>query len=748
MTNETIGNPYVGPRTFTEAQHKLFYGREREASDLCARVLSERLVLFYAQSGAGKSSLINTRLIPQLRKEYGYAVLPVARVSGELPSGVTKVDNVYLFNLMLSLISSGRDPGRFANMQLSQFLAGLSSDDGRQFVYEERVEPAQQAEAPSDSSIPYVLIIDQFEEILTDHPHRWQERETFFRQLDQAMAEDPLLWVVLTLREDYVAALEPYAPLLASRMRARFYMQRMDYNAALKAVTKPAELAGRPFAKDVAEELVKNLCQIRVFGQKGTQAGQYVAPVQLQVVCYQLWEKLKGQPGNEITAQDLEQAGNVDSALADFYELAVANVLQATGVSEIDLRNWFERKLITEAGTRGTQYQGVKDTAGLSNQAVKALESQFLLRTEIRAGGTWYELVHDCFVDPILQSNQRWWQAHALMRDTRVSQTAYADLEIRILARQAQGYPVEITLNHEQEFPRGYLDPESLPLPWVGTAAAEADGERLFQWLLSDVRLKTAWAELRGRCPRRRIRLRIDASAPELHALPWELLRDPGDGSVPQDLAAAVDTPFSRYLAGKWQPGSPILRRPLKVLVVIANPENLESDYSLPAVHFDKEWALLKDATAGLDVQWTLLPQPCTLPNMEKKLREGYRVLHFIGHGGFREKDQKAVLYLADPENRVKLEYDTDIAEMLARQLADTEIREKDKLRLVFLGSCQTATRSPAEAFRRMAPQLVAAGVPAVVTMQDLVPLKTARGVCQQLLRATPPAWTGGPGRQ
>jgi hypothetical protein len=46
-----------------------------------------------------------------------------------------------------------------------------------------------------------------------------------------------------------------------------------------------------------------------------------------------------------------------------------------------------------------------------------------------------------------------------------VSQAAYANLKIRILQREAQGYPVEITLNNEQEFPRGYLDPAFLP--WV-----------------------------------------------------------------------------------------------------------------------------------------------------------------------------------------------------------------------------------------------------------------------------------------
>jgi hypothetical protein len=135
-------------------------------------------------------------------------------------------------------------------------------------------------------------------------------------------------------------------------------------------------------------------------------------------------------------------------------------------------------------------------------------------------------------------------------------QETYADLEIRIRERQNDGYPVDITLNHEQEFGPGTLDPGFLP--WVPSASAEEDGRRLFDWLFADDRLKTAWAEVRGGNPQRRVRLRIDAAAPELHAVPWELLREEGEGDVPQDLAAATATPFSRYLAGRWQPGSPI----------------------------------------------------------------------------------------------------------------------------------------------------------------------------------------------
>ena len=80
MTDEApITNPYVGPRTFGYEQRHLFFGREHEARDLLARVLSERLLLFYAQSGAGKSSLLYTRLIPQLQEEKGFVVLPVGR---------------------------------------------------------------------------------------------------------------------------------------------------------------------------------------------------------------------------------------------------------------------------------------------------------------------------------------------------------------------------------------------------------------------------------------------------------------------------------------------------------------------------------------------------------------------------------------------------------------------------------------------------------------------------------------------
>ncbi|MBI1877939.1 MAG: hypothetical protein HYR94_06890 [Chloroflexi bacterium] len=443
-----LDNPYVGPRTFTRQESSRFFGREREANDLFSLVVSERLVLFYAQSGAGKSSLINTRLIPQLQKA-GFAVLPIGRVSGELPAAIKEVGNIFTFNLMLSLDQSHSDPQRFTQLPLTDFLARLVSDDGEHYIYEaaalrepkapygqaqdealrEPKAPYGQAQDETEGFVeaPYVLMIDQFEEIITTHSARWPEREDFFRQLDQAMTDDPLLWVVLTFREDYLAAIEPYASLLTNKMRARFYMQRMGYESALEAVKKPAEQGGRPFASGVAESLVDNLRQIRSHnefittevstqesfsGQRsavgGRNLGQFVEPVQLQVVCYQLWENLKARPAQEITQSDLQELGNVDRTLADFYEQALLKSQDETGTTELELRDWFEHELITKAGTRGSVYRGQELTEGIPTRTADFLVNQFLLRTESRAGGIWYELVHDRFVEPIVQANKVW----------------------------------------------------------------------------------------------------------------------------------------------------------------------------------------------------------------------------------------------------------------------------------------------------------------------------------------------------
>ncbi len=384
-------NPYVGPRTFGYEDRHWFFGRPREARRLLARVISQQLVLFYAQSGAGKSSLINTCLIPQLKKENGSTVLPVGRVGGGLPAEMREVDNFFSLNLMLSLDQRRGDPRRLSELTLSTFLDGLLEGDRH-----------------------HVLIVDQFEQIVKTHLSRWRDRAGFFVQLNKAMLDHPDLGVVLVVREDYVAPLEPYAPLLKDRMRARFYMQRLGRDAALEAITEPAKKAGRPFAEKAAKELRDELSQVRVPGADDTRDGEWVDPILLQVVCYQLWENLRDKPQGEITTDDLKEAGNIELALRSYYKDAIREVASRSNASEQMLRNWFEEHLITQDRTRNIVKEGHTHTAGLPNEAVEVLLERFVIRPVVRTD-TFYELAHDRLVEPILEDNQEWRENRGLV---------------------------------------------------------------------------------------------------------------------------------------------------------------------------------------------------------------------------------------------------------------------------------------------------------------------------------------------
>lgn len=407
----TQKNPYIGPRTFQRDEGHLFFGREREARDLIALVASERLVLFYAQSGAGKSSIVNTRLIPNLETKE-YEVLPVSRVSGDATTG-TVVDNIFVYNLIRGLVQHKADTEILARLSLTQFLAGLNIDaDG--FFYDPR--PLEESPEPFDQGstpVRRALIIDQFEELLSTHPEAWEKREDFFVQLAQAMQDDPYLWVVLVMREDYIAMLDPYAHHLSGGLRVRYYMQRLGREAALVAVKSPvAEV--RPFAPSIAEKLVENLASIKVRKPDGAlevQPGQYVEPVQLQVVCYSLWENLSSERA-QITEDDLREVGDVNQSLEKFYDGRVSAVARDKKVDERLIREWFNNELITIGGIRNIVMQDRKNASGgLADEVIQALQGD-LVRAEMRAGQIWYELSHDRLIEPVQTSNAKWFAAN------------------------------------------------------------------------------------------------------------------------------------------------------------------------------------------------------------------------------------------------------------------------------------------------------------------------------------------------
>jgi hypothetical protein len=427
-------NPYLGPRPFAQADAYRFFGRDNEVADLYSLVAAHRTVLLYAQSGAGKTSLLNAGLIPMLEKG-SFDVLPTARVSGPAGAGHTEGApiNVYSANaalLWVPLIEPRTiedeqallEPVRDVLKDAFPFARALGTPVlPAGFTLAEALKARPRKTDAGGEPRPRVAIFDQFEEFFTAYPERWKDRRGFFEQLDDAMSADPSLRVLFAMREDFVAHIDPYEDLLPEEFRTRYRLEQLREDAALAAVQKPLEGTGIRFAPGVAGQLVSDLLRTPVssperMGSDNSSAsekstnygeGEFVEPVQLQVVCFSLFRNLPPRT-EEITDRQLTQFGDVDQALREFYQDSLKEAAAKAKIEEDSLRQWFERNLITEAGTRGLVFRGENTTGGIPNKAVDALEELHIIRAEVRGGDRWYELSHDRFIQPVLRANDAW----------------------------------------------------------------------------------------------------------------------------------------------------------------------------------------------------------------------------------------------------------------------------------------------------------------------------------------------------
>jgi WD40 repeat protein len=405
-----VEEPYVGPKPFEERHSGIFCGRDNEARDLLSVVIAQREVIVFAKSGAGKTSLLNAGLLPLLKRE-GFTVLGPARVSAPTRENAPE-DNIYVHNLQDSLAKSWVSTPRTGETLAAFLKKGIAADQASRGLKEPTLA---------------ILILDQFEELSQYYPERWHEREPFFVAICAALTENPLLRVVFSIREDHVADLTPFTPLLPERPYL-FHLQQLDRGAAEAAVQVPLTRLPKEdqieFTAEAVDKLVENLMMIQVRNAQGALErvpGEFVEPVQLQVVCLRLWSEARKEGLRRITEKELRQFGDVGQALSSYYEHCIHEVSHRRfHVKERDLRRWFGHTLITPDRTRATVYERDVHAQGMTRDVLRFLEEKHLLRREPRLGGYWYELTHDSFIEPIRLSNEEWLQKQGGDEATRI----------------------------------------------------------------------------------------------------------------------------------------------------------------------------------------------------------------------------------------------------------------------------------------------------------------------------------------
>lgn len=390
-SQRSFKNPFVGPRPLEIGER--IYGRDREINELVWMLDAERIVLLYSPSGAGKSSLAQAGLIPRLRHHYD--VWRPTRLNLELPRTpeAIRAINRYVYSAIQGWEEGipkelRRPPDELSRLTLPEYLASRP----------------RRPDAPRS----ILLIVDQFEEILTVDALALEAKNEFFDQLG-TMLHDPTVWALFLLREDYLAPLDPYVSRVPTQLQNRYRIDFLGLAAAKDAIVGYAADGGRAFA-DI-DRLVEDLAHVRVQQPDASvrmQLGNHVEPVQLQVVCHDFWENAHSR-GAGLAGGGINSIGDVDQALGRYYANSIAQVA-ADADRNRAIRTWFGQRLITATGIRAQVLQDFRKSGGLENGLIMSLLDCHLVRAEQRAEATWYELSHDRLVDPILKSNQEWFR--------------------------------------------------------------------------------------------------------------------------------------------------------------------------------------------------------------------------------------------------------------------------------------------------------------------------------------------------
>ena len=403
MANKRTRYPGAQPFSDESISRAVFFGREKESITLTDQIMAHRLVVVYAKSGLGKTSLLQAGVAQALRDE---AFLPLFVRVNDVKRGP--------FAGVL---------GRIRDSAIRQHVEYISGSELSLWHFFKTAEFWN-----ADRLLMPVLLLDQFEELFTLHSPA--ARAAFLRQLGYLVrgvrpefvqvspgADVPLtdtppaMRIVISLREDYLGWLEEAADSIPQILDHRFRLSRLTVDAAAAAMEGPAQvqderLATAPFTyqENTVRSVLAKL-QHRSGGSALTPE-HYVEPFHLQLICQRVEELVADRQRQsmqevEIALDDLGGDRGLLAILRDFYKNVISSIESPRTRRKV--RRLCEQYLISPEGRRLSLERGeIKRILKLTARDLGDLVDRRLLRSDQRADSWYYELSHDSLVPPIL----------------------------------------------------------------------------------------------------------------------------------------------------------------------------------------------------------------------------------------------------------------------------------------------------------------------------------------------------------
>ena len=354
--------PYKSLLPYRLEDAPLFFGRDQAKTDLLAGASRGRLMVLHAESGAGKTSLLQAGLAANLLAQ------------GQLPLYVRAWRHSPSLAIKQTLVPDLSRVPQLAELPLRAFLYRVTALLG--------------------SNTRVYILLDQFEEFFIRVGD--EVREQFIEELGQCVDDEALRTrFVLSLRRDHFAGLSDFRSRIPYVFTNEYPLKLFSRAEAASAITAPAALVGLAYGPGVTDQILNDLLQ--------ASDQRVIMPAQLQLVCWALYRELTGEQ-RLITLDQFQHMGGVAGILR--------NYLRRVMTREISAKQRQTAQRLIEALVRSDRTRDILTVAQLARTVgpteqiqpvLDALIASRLLRV-IEAGPNEevaYELAHDYLIEQI-----------------------------------------------------------------------------------------------------------------------------------------------------------------------------------------------------------------------------------------------------------------------------------------------------------------------------------------------------------
>jgi len=285
-------SPFVGLSAFGIEQAHLFFGRDKEITEILNKLREEDIIAVVGDSGSGKSSLIKAGVIPKYLNGW---------LNSEAEASFHLIDT-----------RPARHPFDELSLSMMQVAEGLKLD----FTTTNQLKKAIKSQKSEDilNALEYLfpekgayllLYIDQFEELFTLCDDADQKAFiALLLYLLENQSRQLKIKIILTIRRDYYNLISEYEAFFKRTQESKYTLRRMQNEQIKACIEKPLE---RTFiAQEKIQPFVKAVLQD--MGDKSSELAL------LQIALTQTWRHKKEYDNNLL--RTYHEIGEVSGALA------------------------------------------------------------------------------------------------------------------------------------------------------------------------------------------------------------------------------------------------------------------------------------------------------------------------------------------------------------------------------------------------------------------------------------------------